>query len=109
MVWQPTENLMEGTALIGGYRGGLTMMGDGNGIRVTEIFGGTGNTTIYRATLDGDSLTKVKQWEGKTDAIPAEIGFKEIEWHDIGDIDVLNNWRPNCIPRDDDNNGMGVR
>lgn len=93
-VIQPTGSLMEGVSQIGGYRGGLTMQGDGNGIRVTELSSGTGQTDIYRVTLDGDSLKKESQWSGMMDAVPTELDFIEIEWHDITDTAALDSWTP---------------
>ena len=45
---QLTGSLMEGMSQMGGYRGGLTMQGDGNGIRITEMSGGTGQPSDQR-------------------------------------------------------------
>ena len=98
-VTQPTGSLMEGMSQIGGYRGGLAMQGDGNGFQVSELSGGTGQTDIYRVTLDGDSLKKESQWFGMMDAVPAELGFIQIEWHEIGDTGALDSWTPGEIPQ----------
>ena len=98
-VIQPTGSLMEGMSQIGGYRGGLAMQGDGNGFQVSELSAGTGQTDIYRVTLDGDSLKKESQWSGMMDAVPAELGFIQIEWHEIGDTAALDSWTPGEIPQ----------
>ena len=92
-VLEPSENLMEGTSQTGGYRGSLGMMGDGNGIRITDASSGTGGMTISRATLDGDSLHTVMEYEGYiTDPVPDALGFQEIQWYDIADMTALDSW-----------------
>ncbi len=85
----PAETMTEGVASAGGYRGGLAMEGDGNGIRTTEISSGTGQTYICRVTLENESLKTESQWSGRMDMIPADLGFVEIEWHDISDTTAL--------------------
>lgn len=97
-VVQPTGTLLEGAAPSGGYRGGLAMQGDGNGIRLTELSGGTGQTDIYRVTLDGDALKTEAQWSGMMDAIPAELALIEIEWHEADDLSALDSWTPGEAP-----------
>lgn len=96
---QLTGSLMEGMSQMGGYRGGLTMQGDGNGIRITEMSGGTGQTDIYRVTLDGDCLKTEQQWSGLMDAVPAELSFIQIEWHETGDTAALDGWTPGEVPQ----------
>lgn len=90
---QPDDILMEGVAGAGGYRGSLSMMGDGNGVQVTELSSGTGIGTIYHVTLEGDSLHWTEVWEGmivgETDNIPASVG---IDWHDISDTGAMDSW-----------------
>lgn len=95
-MYQPSESLMEGMAAIGGFRGGLTMMGDGNGIRVTEIYSGSGDMTVYRATLRGDSLVTETVWEGTFDqTMPDNLSsFVQIDWHDVSDLSALDSWTP---------------
>lgn len=92
-ILQPEESLMEGVAQAGGYRGGLGMMADGNGICVTEASGGTGDMTISRAKLDGDAVQVTVEWEGNLlDTIPEDLKSQEIEWCDTGDITMLRHW-----------------
>lgn len=92
---QPDNSLMEGTAMVGGFRGGLSMMGDGNGIQVFEMYSGTGSTTISRATLSGDSLVTEIVWDGFFDQIPESLDNTiQIEWHDISDLSALDSWTP---------------
>ncbi len=55
-VLQPADTLMEGTEPTGGYRGGVAMQADGNGIRSVTTSGGTGNTSIPRMTLKEGAL-----------------------------------------------------
>lgn len=93
ITYQPEESLMEGVAQAGGYRGGLGMMADGNGLCITDISSGTGSMTISRATLDGETLHTSVEWEGSfTDPTPENLDLQEIEWHDITDLSTLDNY-----------------
>lgn len=74
---QPGEPLEEGAGG-GGSRSGLTLEGDGRGLRLTQVSGGTGACVLYRVTLRGDTLEQSEQWSGPMDQIPAEPGFREI-------------------------------
>ena len=89
-VIQPEENLHEGTASMGGYRGTLSIMKDGNGLRSTEADGGS--IYVYRITLDGDTINNSKQWEGKIGGgdVPAEFDFYDIIWHSTQDLSALD-------------------
>lgn len=78
----------------GGYASGLSLQGDGMGLRLTEISGGTGSTDITRITLSNGSLVREKQWSGRMDAIPQELSFIDIPWHDIADTAALDSWTP---------------
>ncbi len=91
-VIQPTDTLMEGVAQAGGYRGGLAMQPDGNGIRSVTTSSGTGDTSITRVTLEGDALHYDVQWEGRMDMIPDELGPVDIVWNDVGNASALDNW-----------------
>ena len=64
------------------------------GLRLTEISGGTGSTDITRITLSNGSLVREKQWSGRMDAIPQELSFIDIPWHDIADTAALDSWMP---------------
>lgn len=87
--------LMEGTALTGGYRGGLALMADGNGIRVTEMSSGSGSLNVSRATNVDGAITTVLEYQGFfTDTLPESLAFAEIDWHDAGDASALSGWTP---------------
>lgn len=92
-VIQPEESLEEYSGG-GGYASGLSLQGDGMGLRLTEISGGTGSTDITRITLSNGSLVREKQWSGRMDAIPQELSFIDIPWHDIADTAALDSWMP---------------
>lgn len=88
---QPSESLIEGVATSGGYRGSLSMMEDGNGIRISEASSGSGRFTISRAVAEGESLQVSVQWQGFiSDPIPEAFGNKEIEWHDARETQFLD-------------------
>ncbi len=91
-VRQPAETVTEGASGAGGYRGSLAMAGDRDGIMSTEWFSGTGETTVSRITLDGDSLNREIYWTGRIDLMPESITFIEIEWHEVEDLSALDNW-----------------
>lgn len=93
LVIQPEESLEEYSGG-GGYASGLSLQGDGVGLRLTEIAGGTGSTDITRVTLRDSSLVREKQWSGRMDAVPQELNFTDIPWHDITDTSALDRWTP---------------
>ena len=93
LVIQPEEALEEYSGG-GGYASGLSLQGDGMGLRLTEIAGGTGSTDITRITLGDGSLVREKQWSGRMDAVPQELSFTDIPWHDITDTAALDSWTP---------------
>lgn len=93
-VRQPEEALEEYGGSGGYSKSGLTMEGDGNGIRLTEISGGTGDTEITRITLSGNLLHREKQWSGRMDEIPDSLSYTEISWYDIKDTAALDSWTP---------------
>ena len=94
ILYQPSDILSEGVAGAGGYRGSLSMMGDGNGIESLEMSSGTGETYITRVTLEGGSLIWTTVWTGRFDLIPDEISSVLIDWHDISDTGALESWAP---------------
>ena len=89
LVIQPEESLEEYGGG-GGYASGLSLQGDGVGLRLTEVAGGTGSTDITRVTLQDGSLVREKQWSGRMDAVPQELSFTDIPWHDITDTSALD-------------------
>lgn len=93
LVIQPEESLEEYSGG-GGYASGLSLQGDGIGLCLTEIAGGTGSTDITRVTLQDGSLVREKQWSGRMDAVPQELSFTDIPWHDITDTAALDSWTP---------------
>lgn len=93
LVIQPEEALEEYGGG-GGYASGLSLQGDGMGLRLTEISGGTGSTDITRVTLRDSSLVREKQWSGRMDTVPQELSFTDIPWHDITDTAALDSWTP---------------
>lgn len=92
-VIQPKESLEEYSGG-GGYNSGLSLQGDGMGLCLTEISGGTGSTNITRITLSNGSLVREKQWSGRMDVIPKELSFTKISWHNITDTTALDSWTP---------------
>ena len=93
LVIQPEEALEEYSGG-GGYASGLSLQGDGMGLGLTEIAGGTGSTDITRITLQDGSLVREKQWSGRMDAVPQELNYTDIPWHDISDLSALDSWTP---------------
>ncbi len=93
LVIQPEEALEEYSG--GGYASGLSLQGDGTGLGLSEIAGGTGSTDMTRITLQDGSLVREKQWSGRMDATtPEKPDFVDIPWHDIGDLSALDSWTP---------------
>lgn len=99
-VVQASDTLMEGVAGFGGYRGSLSAAGDGNGLLSTEFSSGSGEGSTSRVTLDGDKLQSEIIWEGyvfdDTDKTAEEIGFINIDWHDVSDASALDGWTPDA-------------
>ena len=95
---QSDGTMSEGVAQAGGYRGSLSAAGDGNGILATEFSSGSGMGSTSRVTLNGNSLQSTTIWEGNvfedTDPASEEIGYLEIDWHDIADLSGLDSWTP---------------
>ena len=95
---QSDGTMSEGVAQAGGYRGSLSAAGDGNGILATEFSSGSGMGSTSRVTLNGNSLQSTTLWEGNvfedTDPTSEEIGYLEIDWHDIADLSGLDSWTP---------------
>lgn len=65
---QPEQNLYEGTASMGGYRGTLSVMRDGNGLRSTEADGAYANKSATYALVVLDE--------------PQDLMFPTIDWLD---------------------------
>lgn len=96
-LYHPEEYLTEGVALTGGYRGGIGLQEDGNGLFISEVSSGTGQTSVYRMTLDKNSLNKSDEWHGMFNEAPQNMSSQEIIWHDITDTSPLDNWTSSDI------------
>lgn len=81
-VIQPEESLEEGSSG-GGYHAGLAWEADGNGVRLTETYGGSGDTEITRITLTDGTLVRETQWSGKFTEVPEALGLIEINWTEV--------------------------
>ena len=86
-VHQPTEVIADG-----GIRGGLFMAGDGYGLFDLGWSSGTGQGSVERITLEGDSLNRDVCWNGQIFEMPDSITFIEIEWHEAEDLSALDSW-----------------
>lgn len=93
-ILQAADPIQEGVAGGGGYRGGLSAAGDGNGLLSTEFSSGSGEGSTSRITLEGGILQREILWEGNifddTDQTGDEIGFREIDWYDSSDLSALD-------------------
>ena len=105
-VIQPEESMEEYSGG-GGYASGLSLQGDGMGLCMTEIAGGTGSTDMTRITLQDGSLVREKQWSGRMDAVPDELNSIDIPWHDISDLDALDSWTPEAGTPQQDGSSAG--
>lgn len=93
-VIHPEESLEEYSGG-GGYASGLSLQGDGMGLGLSEIAGGTGSTVMTRITLQNGALVREEQWSGRMDAADSETpDFIDIPWHDISDLSALDSWTP---------------
>lgn len=81
-VIQPEESLEEGSSG-GGYHAGLARESDGNGVRLTETYGGSGDTEITRITLADGTVVGETQWSGKFTEVPETLGLIEIKWTEV--------------------------
>ena len=89
--------LGEGAASAGGYRGALTLAGDGAGILEASWSSGTGMGSICLITVEGDILRRDTVFDGFLFDEPSamdEISSLPIDWHDISDLSGLDSWEP---------------
>ena len=90
---QPSETITEGTAGVGGFRGSLGIMRDGNGLSLTEVSSGTGDMSVSRVTLEGGSISTSPEWNGRLgDSVPEALNSETINWNDVSNTDALDNW-----------------
>ena len=87
------NGVLEEGASGGFYRASLALEGDGNGLMLTTISGGTGDTQIERITItSAHDIVSETQWTGRMDQIPSDITSEEIIWYDINDTSALEDW-----------------
>ena len=90
-VWQPEDQLAYGMMLMGGFRGGLSLEADGNGLLNSEFASGTGMGEYVRVTLNKGKLQTESQWSGRLDQ-SGQPEFAEIQWHQLSDLSGFENW-----------------
>lgn len=95
IVHQANDALPQGVAFAGGFRGEVGLMADGDGIQLSHWSSGTGEGTIHRVTMDGSECHYTTELEGSIIGIelPAELVAAPIEWHDIGSLEWMDNWK----------------
>ena len=85
-VLEPERVLTKGVAQIGGYRGGLAMMGDGNGMMVSEFGSMRGDMYISRAVRSGEQISLRLEYQGHLDDDdPYRGNAREIVWYERSD------------------------
>ncbi len=93
-ILSPADSVVEGASLAGGIRGEIKMQGDGNGIWTANWSSGTGDATLSRITIEGNTLKEEEQWSGRIDLMPEEFTSIDISWHDVQDLSALDSWTP---------------
>lgn len=91
----------EGAASAGGYRGALSLAGDGAGILEASWSSGTGMGSICLITVEGDILRRNTIFDGflfDEPSVMDEISSLPIDWHDISDLSGLDSWDPSAAP-----------
>ena len=82
----PGKAITTGVAGTGGFRGGLSLMGDGNGLQVSEVGGMRGDVYISRAVRSGGNLKVTQEWSGfLDDKDPYRGTAREITWYETSD------------------------
>lgn len=82
----PEEVITTGVAQTGGFRGGLSMMGDGNGLQISEVGGMRGDIYISRAIRSENNLEITQEWSGfLDDNNPYGDNAREITWYELSD------------------------
>lgn len=88
---QSSATLSWGMQGIGGFRGGLALPADGDGLMNTEFSAGTGMGAYTLVAFRKKALTKTVAWEGRLDE-EGQPELKEIEWAKLPDMSVLEDW-----------------
>ena len=90
----PATDITIGVAGSGGFRGGLSYSACGNGLLLSELSSGTGQGSISRLALEGDSLAKTfvapvdLSSDSAIDSVLNNEG-KDIDWIDASDLSVI--------------------
>ncbi len=85
----PAEAIAGGVAAAGGYRGTLSIAGDGIGLLCIEWSSGTGDAAAERIVLNGDAVEREVVWTGRIDLIPETPARIAIEWRETDDLSAL--------------------
>lgn len=90
-VWLPEDVLTTGVASAGGFRGGLSLMADGNGLCYSYLNAMTGDSYLDRITMEDGILYQSSEWTGVVgdDTSPTHLKGSEITWYDISDTTGL--------------------
>ncbi len=90
-VWQPEDVLTTGVASAGGFRGGLSLMADGNGLCYSYLNAMSGESYLDRVTIEDGLLYQLSEWTGMVgdDTSPTYLQGNEITWYDISDTTGL--------------------
>ncbi len=68
------------------------MMGDGNGLLLSQVAGMRGDLDISRAVRSGEDLIVTLEWSGMlTDSDPYRESSREITWYDLSDAAGFEN------------------
>lgn len=89
----PEEILMMGVGQTGGYRSGLDMMGDGDGIDMATVAGMGREISVYRVVRNGAKLTITLEWTGTIDDSNPYAGRREITWCSVSDMSNFERYR----------------
>ena len=90
-VWQPEYVLTTSVASAGGFRGGLSLMADGNGLCYSYLNAMSGESYLDRVTIEDGLLYQSPEWTGMVgdDTSPTYLQGNEITWYDISDTTGL--------------------
>lgn len=85
------DYLISGVAMAGGYRGGMGLAADGNGLVQYDVMGGTGEADDTRYNREGNSLVESEHVD-HTLGDGAGIDSVGIDWYDSNDTSALDAW-----------------
>lgn len=90
-MYDPGTPINEGVGQVGGFRGSLSILGDGSGLLAGYWSSGTGEGEELRMTLNRDAITEETLYTGNIMQAP-QRDFREIQWHDVGDDAGFARW-----------------